>query len=270
MTNINLNRGSGIAGNHPEKPGKEGKSGSGVTWIIVVVLFIILITLFFTIIKPAIDASSGQAQQEAFSGTALPIAKVFLVLFLMLGPFKVIGPFAKMTQGADAVLTRRTAFQGILFSCFALLLAAFMGGKILSNLGIPLPIMAISGGLILLLTALIGIIQQFKTHAGFDEEMQAPTLKTAISPLAFPTIVTPYGIAAIIVFLALSTDPHSRLIIGVIILVIMLSNLIFMLVTRYVFQIVGILLQVLAAVLGIVQVALGLQIINNSLKEILK
>jgi hypothetical protein len=30
--------------------------------------------------------------------------QVFTLLFLMLGPFKIIGPFAKITQGADALL----------------------------------------------------------------------------------------------------------------------------------------------------------------------
>ncbi len=39
-----------------------------------------------------------------------------------------------------------------------------------------------------------------------------PTLNIALSPLAFPIIVTPYGIAAIIVFLALSPDLSSKLI----------------------------------------------------------
>jgi multiple antibiotic resistance protein len=251
-----------------QKPG--GKTGSGITPIIVAGLCLVIVFLYAQIIKPAIAASSSMNQMEVISATSFPIAKIFTVLFLMLGPFKIAGPFAKMTHGADNTLTRKTAFQGIFFSCLALLFAAFMGETFLSNYGIPLPILAPSGGFILLLTALISIIQQFKPSIPHVEEAVPPTLKSAISPLAFPTVVTPYGIAALIVFLAISSDLHNRLVIGVIVLVIMLLNLVIMLITRYVFQILGIFLQIVAAVLGIIQVALGFQVINNSLKELLK
>lgn len=32
--------------------------------------------------------------------------QIFALLFLMLGPFKIIGPFAKISQGANPVLAR--------------------------------------------------------------------------------------------------------------------------------------------------------------------
>ena len=54
-------------------------------------------------------------------------------MFLMLGPFKIIGPFAKLTKGADAALTRQIAVQAILFSSIALLVAAFTGQYILTR-----------------------------------------------------------------------------------------------------------------------------------------
>lgn len=93
-------------------------------------------------------------------------------------------------------------------------------------------------------------------------------MKTALTPLAFPAIVTPYGIAALVVFLALSPDDRGRLTIGVIMLAIMGINLLFMLMTRHILSVLVVVLPVLGAVLGIVQVALGLQIINNSLKAL--
>ncbi len=83
-------------------------------------------------------------------------------------------------------------------------------------------------------------------------------------PLAFPTIVTPYGIAAVIVFMALMPDMKGRLMIGAVVLGIMLLNLVFMLVNRYIFKFLALVLPVLAAVLGVVQVALGLWIMYRS------
>jgi multiple antibiotic resistance protein len=196
--------------------------------------------------------------------------QVFTLLFLMLGPFKIIGPFSKITQGADPKLTRQIAVRSMMFSSLALLLAAFLGQRIISNFDIPLPILAISGGLILFLVALLTIIRQFGTSPSNEEKNIVPTLNMALSPLAFPTIVTPYGIAAVIVFLALSPDMSSKLYVGAIVLAIMALNLILMLITRYIYRYLSVTLSLLGAILGIVQVAVGLMIIYNQFRILLK
>jgi multiple antibiotic resistance protein len=151
----------------------------------------------------------------------------------------------------------------------ALLIAALLGARIISNFHIPVPILAISGGIILFLVALLNIIKQFGTSLANEENVITPTLNMAINPLAFPTIVTPYGIAAIIVFLALSPDLSSKLTVGAIVLAIMTLNLILMLVTRYIFKILALFLALLGAILGIVQVALGLMVIYNQFRILL-
>jgi multiple antibiotic resistance protein len=91
----------------------------------------------------------------------------------------------------------------------------------------------------------------------------------AVNPLAFPTIVTPYGIAAVIIFLSMYPEPKDRLYIAVVVLSIMALNLIIMLITRYIYKFLAIFLSILGAILGIVQVALGLLVIYNQLKILL-
>jgi multiple antibiotic resistance protein len=196
--------------------------------------------------------------------------QIFTLLFLMLGPFKIIGPFSKITQGADPKLIRQIAIRSMMFSSIALLLAAFLGQRIISNFDIPLPILAISGGLILFLVALLTIIKQFGTASSNEERILVPTLNIALSPLAFPIIVTPYGIAAIIVFLALSPDLSGKLYVGAIVLAIMALNLILMLITRHIYKFLAVFLSLLGAILGIVQVAVGLMIIYNQFRILLK
>ncbi|MCC6413810.1 MAG: MarC family protein [Saprospiraceae bacterium] len=195
--------------------------------------------------------------------------QVFTFLFLMLGPFKIIGPFAQITQNADVALTRKIAINATLFASVALLVAAFLGETILSKYGIPLPILALAAGIILFLVALLNIIQQFDAPAEHDVQAPPPTLKLAISPLAFPTIVTPYGIAAVIVFMALSPDMESKWMVGAIIVGIMVLNLFIMLITRRLFKVLALILPILGAVLGVVQVALGLLIMYNSIKSLI-
>ncbi|WP_083930696.1 MarC family protein [Eudoraea adriatica] len=197
-----------------------------------------------------------------------PYAQIITFLFLMLGPFKIIAPFAKITVGADPSLTKKIAFRSILYASIALLLAGSLGETILSKYGIPIPILALAGGIVIFLVALLEIIKQFTPHETPEANQITPSLKMAMNPLAFPTIVTPYGIATIIVFLSMFSDSRSQLIIAAIIVGIMLLNLVTMLVTKRIFKYLSVVLPILGAVLGIVQVALGLLIIYNQLKEL--
>jgi len=231
----------------------------------VMALMVGFICLIETSSATAAEAVASQGPMKQF-----PVAYIFTFLFLMLGPFKIIGPFAMITKGADAALTRQIAVQAILFSSIALLVAAFTGEFILTKYGIPLPILALAGGLILFLVALHNILQQFAPPTSHSEADNAsmPTVKQALTPLAFPTIVTPYGIAATIVFLAFSPDLQVRLSIGAVVLVIMLLNLIVMLNVRRMGPVWSITLAILGAVISVIQVALGLQIINNSLRAL--
>jgi multiple antibiotic resistance protein len=207
----------------------------------------------------------GQSQIRAF-----PVAQIFTFLLLMLGPFKIIGPFLKITKAADDRFIREIALRATLFSSLALVFAALLGETILLKYGVPLTLLALSAGIILFLVALQNILQQFTPPTSHKEGPAGPipTMNMAFTPLAFPTIVTPYGIAALIVFLSFSPSLQSRLVIGAIVLVIMLLNLIVMIVTQHIPRILGVLLAILGTVLSVVQVALGLQIINNSLKAL--
>jgi multiple antibiotic resistance protein len=191
------------------------------------------------------------------------------ILILMLGPIKIIGPFLKATNGADATRTRQIAVWATIFSALGLLIAGFLGDSILSSYGIPLPILVLSGGIILFLVALKNVLDQFEAHEspkGEDKTPPGPAMKVALMPLAFPAIVTPYGIAALIVLLAFSDGQEGRLTIGAAVVAIMVLNLIVMLTARRLGTVLSFVLPILGAVLGVVQVALGLQIINNALQ----
>jgi multiple antibiotic resistance protein len=219
------------------------------------------------------DAGVASAAEAAtYLPMKYPAAQIFTLLFLMLGPFKIIAPFSRITKGADAALTRQIALRATLFSSIALLLAALLGERFLSSYGVPLPVLALSAGIILFLVALQSILQQFAPptpdNEGIAGAAPTPTLSMALTPLAFPTIVTPYGIAAVVVFVAISPDLQGRLIVGAIVLAIMLLNLIVMLTERRILPFLGVLLPILGAVLGVIQVALGLQIVLRSLKAL--
>ncbi len=193
------------------------------------------------------------------------IVQIFTFLFLMLGPFKIIGPFVKITEHANPHLMRMIALRAILFSTIGILLASFLGEYFLNKFGIPVPILALTGGLILFLVAMSNVLQQYTPPAPKVDQTE-PSASVALSPLAYPTIVTPYGIAAVIVFMTISPDLNSKLLIGGLVIGIMALNLLTMLLTRHIGKLLFLFLSILGSVLAVIQVALGLLIIYNQLK----
>ena len=199
----------------------------------------------------------------------LSSAEIFAMLFLMLGPFKIIGPFLKITQTSDTAIVRRTALQATAFAGTALFLAAVLGDHFLVKYDIPLPVLALSGGIILFVVALQKILQHPEpTDKTTTAAPPAASMRAAMMPLAFPTIATPYGIAALIVFVSMAPDVQAVAQIGGIVLVIMLLNLIVMLTARSYQVITSVVLPVLGAILGVIQVALGLKVIVISLRAL--
>ena len=207
-------------------------------------------------------AETGQGLQHA-----IPAKKIFALLFLMIGPMKILGPFVMMTRGADAHFRRQLATRAILFSAAALAIAGLMGQRMLQNFNIPLPILALTGGLVLFLVALQTVLEQFKRRE--PPAGAKPDLALAINPLAFPTIVTPYGIAAMIIFVSLvEGDTAAQLTIAALVSGILTLNWLAMLYAHVILKYAGTALQVFAVVLGVTQVALGLLIILQSLSTI--
>ncbi|WP_245331168.1 MarC family protein [Mesorhizobium sophorae] len=193
--------------------------------------------------------------------------KIFFMLFLMLGPIKILVPFVAMTRGSDPHLRRRLATRATLFSAAALAIAGVLGRAMLENLEISLPVLAMTGGVILFLVALQTVLQQ---SAGPPPDSGRPgDLSLALTPLAFPTIVTPYGIAAVIVFATLATGRYDQefTVAGIVLLILILDCLA-MLFAEAILRWTGTALQIFAVVLGVTQAALGLQIILQTLSLI--
>lgn len=207
--------------------------------------------------------------QGGTNGPYLSAQQIFALLFLMLGPMKILAPFAAMTQGTDAAFRRKLATRAVLFSAAALLVAGLLGHRMLQNFNIPIPVLALTGGLVLFLIALQAVLEQFSPPMPTQQQAAKPSLAMAINPLAFPTIVTPYGIAAMIIFVTLAeNDPAATAMLTSLVVVILLLDWLAMLYAHIILKYAGTALQVFAVVLGVTQVALGLMIILQSLSRI--
>ncbi|HVM82667.1 MAG TPA: MarC family protein [Candidatus Binatia bacterium] len=216
-------------------------------------------------------ASPALAQDNA----ALPVTRVpglsqvFVLFFVMLGPFKIIAPFAVMTKDAEDKARRRLAVRAFTIASVTTLIAAAVGHVILENWHVSLGSLLIAGGVILFLVALRQVLQQYAPAPEAEARPVDAAHANAAIRLAFPTIVTPYGIAAVIILLSVSPDLRYLIGVAVALIGVMALNLLAMLYARRILAAVGVMpLQIVGTVLNVLQVALGVQMIVAGLRLI--
>jgi multiple antibiotic resistance protein len=224
-------------------------------------------TLVFAAAAWAGAADSGPAPGP----TPFTPGKVFTFLFLTLGPFKLLGPFHRLTQGRDARFRMRLALGGLFYSVLALIAAATLGQSVLGKWDISPRVLQLTAGLILFLVALRPVLEQY----GAREQAEAAEASTSspsalmFSPLAFPSIVTPYGIALLMLLFAARPDhmPQLLAVAGLVLVI----NLVAMLSAHRVLRIplVAPALGVVGIVMAVLLVALGVQTTVNALRGLL-
>jgi multiple antibiotic resistance protein len=191
-------------------------------------------------------------------------SKLFLLFFVMLGPIKVIGPYYLSTSHLQPQELRKLSLKVFAFSAIAVLLAGILGSAMMRSWEIDPIAMRFAAGLIFLLVALQIVLSQYQDPAIPSAGSGSPN----VMRLVFPLSVTPYGIAGLIVLMALSHDlKRSILVLGLAVIVLVL-NLLSMLTVRPLMRwIGGVPLQIFGAVLGILQVALAVQLIIGAFKD---
>ncbi|MFC3814385.1 MarC family protein [Lysobacter sp. GCM10012299] len=202
-----------------------------------------------------------QAPHEAVY--ILTTANVMLLFFIMLGPVKILAPFYRATATMEPKAVRRMAIKVALISAATLLVAGLLGSAMMQKWRITVPVMELTGGIVFLLVALKQVLEQY----GDPPPPPTDASESRLMHLVFPVVVTPYGIAALIALMALSTDASrsTTLLVGV--MAVMAINLVAMMFVRQVMRGVGpLLLQIFGAVLAVQQVALALQLVVAALK----
>jgi multiple antibiotic resistance protein len=213
-------------------------------------------------------AASAQASgsfRSSISSAQVDPREAFTFFFLMLGPIKILAPFVKMTEDTEDRFRRQLAVRATIFSSFALAAAALIGDKALQKYGVSLNVLALTGGLVLAAVALQAILEQFRPAPTDKVAVETLPLDSAVLRLAFPTIITPYGIAAVIIFTTIASNTSTKLIVVLLALGVLLLDLFVMLFARSLLRWLGAPLLILGSVLAIIQLAIGVQIIVTNL-----
>ena len=162
---------------------------------------------------------------------------IFTIFMLTLGPIKTVPAFFAMTEDQLPAAARALAFKGAAAATAVSLLIALVMTGVAASWRVSPEDLRLAGG-ILLFAAARDIIGQFSPRALSPQPAVPAQRQPAVTPLAIPIIVTPWGVTAILFFadLAFGEATMLAMVVGILLL---LLNLLGMLLARYIIAHVG-------------------------------
>lgn len=190
---------------------------------------------------------------------------VFITLLVIMDPFGTVPIFAGLVQKYPAEKQKKLAFQAVVLAFLVIVAFALFGEQVLAFLGISLPSIQASGGLLLLLVALELLTGKNEKPKGDDD------INVALVPLGTPLLAGPGAIAATIVFVNQSSSLNDYLAIG---LAIFAVHLIVYLALRFSIPIIKLLgaggISVATKLAGLLLAAIVVQLIVDAIVEFYK
>jgi multiple antibiotic resistance protein len=195
--------------------------------------------------------------------------ELFTLFFVTLGPVKILGPFAARTQHLDPEARRAIALRVFVLGLIVLLAGGWLGSTLAKNWDISHPALLIATGVIFFVVALNLVMEQYEPPQSVAPVPLPEKPVAAALQLTFPLVVTPYGVAGLVAVLSSSQDSwRTELVLGIA-AGIMVLNLLAMLAARAVMRgMYAMSLRVLGAILGVLQVALAVEIVIRGLQEL--
>lgn len=200
------------------------------------------------------------------------IPYIFTIFFLTLGPMKTIPVFYKIAHSLEQKDRFNLALKSSLIALLLSILIAVIGLNILDTWKVSLDAILIVGGIFL-------FVQTFEivSHFSGPSTPQTSTIQDnkairhlAISPLAVPVIITPFGVVAILLFMSLARNNLvlEITIFGLLVLV-MALNFIGMLLASQIMRWIGVAtLQIVGWILAILQAGLAVDVILRAFKNL--
>ncbi len=201
------------------------------------------------------------------------LTKSFITFFVIIGPIDLMVIFTALTRKDSARDQKIIAFKANLVAFFILVAFTFLGSTILSSIGISIPALKASGGLLLMIVA-YKMVFESDSHSsdyGDDEKMEAKTASDVyVFPLATPLIAGGGAMSVTILLSAGSEGGDFKSILVVLAFsgVLVVNYILFTLASR-VQKILGpTLINIITRVMGILLAALSVQFIIDALKSI--
>ena len=200
------------------------------------------------------------------------LVEIFTMIFVTMGPIKVLITFAEKSAGLDTAVRRRIAIKSVSIATVVGLIFIFFGVVLMELFKFSTTAMSLAGGLILLIYAISSILKEPKPgeQQGYATDRDAEAM--AVYPLAMPLMASPMGLVTLTILSANAQVTLEGLIIEtVMLLVVMGINLIALLyidgVTKYLsLETLG----VANRILGLLLAALAMETIIKATGDVLQ
>jgi multiple antibiotic resistance protein len=193
----------------------------------------------------------------------------FLIVFIGMGPVKVLLVYLAATKDASRGLQRKVAQKAILTATVVGILLLVAGALSMQVLHFSRGALTVAGGLILLLLALNIVLSpaQKEEHSAASDE--ATLMSMAVYPLGIPLLLNPIGIVALTVFSAeAQSAAHLAVILGMLLVVAAIDFGVFLVSHSLDRYLTHERILVLEKLLGIMLCALAVQLVLNGLADV--
>jgi multiple antibiotic resistance protein len=127
---------------------------------------------------------------------------VFLIIFIGMGPVKVLLLYIAATKDASPEVQRKVALKTIMTAAVVGVVLLLAGAIFMKLLHFSRGALTIAGGLILLILALNIVLSPAKKEDHEAAPDEATLMSMAVYPLGIPMLLNPIGIVALTVFSA--------------------------------------------------------------------
>ncbi|MCU0953444.1 MAG: hypothetical protein MUC37_02265 [Hyphomicrobium sp.] len=191
---------------------------------------------------------------------SIPWGSLFGLLFMTMGPVRAMSVFSRIEERDEDANKRALATRSVGLVAIAFAVALMLGDQMLARWGVGIPSLIMAAGIVLTVLSL---------HAMIGSQATAPHVlnaeKIRAADLAFPGLFPPIAVALPIIFSAAVPGTGNKLLIFGLGMVVLAINWLAM---RYAKTIIGAIgptpLQLLGAVFGVLQTALGIEFILDA------
>jgi multiple antibiotic resistance protein len=160
------------------------------------------------------------------------IAEVALVLFVGMGPIKVLVYYLTAIHDATPSVARRVAARAVATATLTALGLLVAGALLMRLLHFSSPALIVAGGIVLLAYGIQMVLRPEQPRAAESPPSEAALIRAAIYPMGVPLILNPAGIAAATIFSAEAADFGYLGLIAVIVVLMGVLDLVVLFVAR--------------------------------------
>jgi multiple antibiotic resistance protein len=190
--------------------------------------------------------------------------QIFSLFFLMLGPMRLVKIFMTNTEELSELKIKTLSMHSIACAAVVLTICGFVGKIFLEQWKIPISVFTITAGVIFSFSA-FAIILGIKEHA-----VEKGISQMTGSLVATTMIITPFGVATLVILLSMSKDINRMgAIFGALYAVLLIDFLTMYFIRKIRNRSAGTAMQIPSVVLGVMQAALAFNMIYEGFRVLL-